>query len=274
MVDFFRYLIARSIPYLPMIILLLCIYGFDPQKKEKKLRFSLLLFGAGIAVAIPVTVLDAARLRLLSKAGWEYVEWLRAGSAVLIIVLEQYVKVKVIKKIIWKSLFFQNNYDAVVYSVLLSLGYSLITSCLWYGQGELTLWAGYFVLPVMRACFAVYQGAYIAKEKYASLTEDKKKERGNRFLSVFIPGLLQAIYCCIVSGTEFMLDLEARQPHEMPDGKDYNAALAVGVLSAIFWMVGVGIYAFVVYIPTLGKVVKESKVRFRILNTSGGEQML
>ena len=91
---------------------------------------------------------------------------------------------------------------------------------------------------------------------------------------MFIPGLLHAIYCCIVSGTEFMLDLEARQPHEMPDGKDYNAALAVGVLGAIFWMVGVGIYAFVVYIPTLGKVVKESKVRFRILSTSGGEQMI
>ena len=274
MVDFFRYLIARSIPYLPMIILLLCIYGFDPQKKEKKLRFSLLLFGAGIAAAIPVMVLDAARLRLLKQAGLEYADWLRAGSAVLIIVLEQYVKVKVIKKIIWKSLFFQNSYDAVIYSVLLSLGYSLITSFLWYGQGELTLYAGYFVLPVMRACYAVYQGAYIAKEKYASLTEDKKKARGNRFLSVFIPGLLHAIYCCIVSGTEYMLELEARQPHEMPDGKNYNAALCIGIIGAIFWMVGVGIYAFSVYIPTIVKVVKESKVRFRILSTSGGEQMI
>ena len=85
--DFFRNLISRSIPYLPMIILLICIYGFDSQKKEKKLRFSLLLFGAGIAAAIPVTVLDAfvvyiptlgkvvkeskVRFRILSTSGEE-----------------------------------------------------------------------------------------------------------------------------------------------------------------------------------------------------------
>lgn len=186
---------------IPVIGLLLFIY-FNDKKEKEPIGFLVALFFAGmgtVVTAIIAEYIGEAFFDLISPDD-------SAAKQVLIAVMvvgpaEEMGKFLVLKILTWKNRNFNYSYDAIVYSVFVSLGFAALENITYvFSNGVGTAIARMLTAVPGHACFAVFMGFFYSKAKYAALTNKKGKCAFNILLAIFVPIIVHGIYDALLMG--------------------------------------------------------------------------
>lgn len=184
---------------IPAVILMVFIYKKDKREKEPiKLLWKCFLFGV-------ISTIPAVAAGVL---GEEVVECFIETDTFLYILIDNFIltalaeegfKYVMLKSRTWRAPQFNCKFDGVVYAVYVSLGFAAfenILYCIDGGVSDAVL--RMFTSVPSHACDAVYMGYFYSQAKQASLLENKKAERKNKRLALWIPVLLHGIYDCLI----------------------------------------------------------------------------
>ena len=186
-------LIASAV--LPAIFLLVKIYKADKLDKEPKgLLVSLVLYGilsTGIAIAVE-RIGSLLLVRSFPEDSLYYNIILYFG---IVAFGEEGAKYILLKKRTWNSMFFNCQFDGVVYAVYVSLGFAL-----WENIGYVTMYG--FSTAMVRAvtavpghaCFGVFMGTWYGIAKRYEGQRKYRKSALCRTLALLLPALTHGFY--------------------------------------------------------------------------------
>ncbi|MBR1797744.1 MAG: PrsW family intramembrane metalloprotease [Clostridiales bacterium] len=188
-----------ALALIPVIALLIFIYVNDKKEKEP-IGLLLGLFFAGMGTVITAVIAEAIGQFVLDLI-FPYESVLKVSLFALIIVgpAEELGKYMVLRLITWNNKNYNYSYDAIVYSVFVSLGFACIENVGYvfsYGIG--TAFLRMFTAVPGHACFAVFMGFFYSKAKYAKLTNNKKAYSRYNTLTILVPIIGHGIYDAIV----------------------------------------------------------------------------
>ncbi len=180
---------------LPSIILFIVVWKGDRYEKEPpKLLIKLFLLGA-------LTTVSAFIIELLFG---DYVFGFLDHQGMLFLLIDNFLivalaeeagKYLVLKKVTWKHPAFNYTFDAVVYSVTVSLGFATLENVLYLLDGSIAT-------AVTRAVFSVpghvidalYMGYYYGFARYADAYNDNRLCKKNLKLAFIVPVLIHGFY--------------------------------------------------------------------------------
>ena len=178
---------------IPTVILLIYVYQKDIVEKEP-LRLLMILFFLGVLIAIPVMYLEQS---VLSFTGITVVNYFDsfALSFLIISLIEEGYKYIILLISSWKNRNFNHRYDAIVYSVFLSLGFATIENILYVVRNNyvVALYRAIVSVPA-HAFYAVGCGYFLGLAKEASIKKDTKKKVLFLFLAFLIPWILHGVF--------------------------------------------------------------------------------
>lgn len=181
---------------LPTFVLGFIVYKKDVVEKEPiKLLLKLFIFGvlsAGVALFIELTEQDMFPGVLSNN-----VISIIIRSFLIVALSEELVKWVFNYFISWKDKEFNYAYDAIVYSVFISLGFAtienLITILTQGGGFVLAIQRGLITVPA-HAFFGVISGYYLGKAKRYNNRNWKKRKKYNLILSLLAPVLVHGLF--------------------------------------------------------------------------------
>ena len=179
----------------PAVLLLVQIYRADRLEKEPRgLLVKLLLMG----------LLSTGLAAVTEQIGEGLlVSWLDPDSLahrfllffVVVAVSEEGFKYLLLRRVTWRHPAFNCQFDGVVYSVFVSLGFALwenIQYVSMYGM-ETALVRAVTAVPG-HACFAVFMGVWYGMAKRYEFAGEFRKSKSARRYAVIVPALLHGIY--------------------------------------------------------------------------------
>ena len=188
-------LMALSV--IPSIILFAIVWKFDTVEKEPpKLLWKLFFFGA-------LTIISASVIGLLGQyllLGGVFPDeksyiYLFIDNFILTALVEEGGKFFVLKKVTWKNKEFNYTFDAVVYAVVVSLGFATFENILYVFDGGIGTALARAVLSVPgHVIDAVFMGYFYGLARYAQGAGDRAKEKSYLFMSLFIPVVMHGFY--------------------------------------------------------------------------------
>lgn len=188
-----------SLALIPVVGLLLLIYFNDKNEKEP-IGLLIALFFAGMGTIIAALIGELIG-QLILDLFFPYESMLKAFTLAMFIVgpVEELGKYLVLFLITWKNKHFNYSYDAIVYSVFVSLGFAAIENVGYvFSNGLTTAFIRMFTAVPGHACFAVFMGFFYSKAKYAKVTNNKGKFALHTILSMVVPIVLHGIYDAII----------------------------------------------------------------------------
>ena len=201
-----RVLFAAAL--LPAIILLRYVYNKDKIEKEPKgMIVKLFIFGG-------LTIISAAIIELVGEAVLG--KFFDSGTTPFLIVsnflivagAEEGGKYFILKRQTWNSPEFNYSYDAVVYSVSVSLGFAAFENVLYVLSGGISvaLMRAFLSIPG-HAVFSVYMGYYYGLAKKASVNGRVSAEETNLSMAFISAAFLHGAYdfCLMMERGIFMV---------------------------------------------------------------------
>lgn len=196
---------------IPIAILLMYVYSKDRYDKEPKLLIAKLFF-LGALTVIPVIIFEliAGLVFHVEFGSSEHIPHISSGnflslflySLIGIGLVEEGFKFIALRFGVWDNIHFDRRFDAIVYSVSVSLGFASIENIGYlfsYGD-SIAVSRALYAVPA-HACLAIIMGYYFGKAKFGKPEE--------RFFLLFkgltIPVILHGIY-------DFLLFCSATQP--------------------------------------------------------------
>ena len=190
-----------ALALIPVVGLLIFIYFNDKKEKEP---FGLLvgLFFAGMGTIVTAIIAELVGGLILGAVFPANTVIGGVLDAMLIVApAEELGKFLVLRLITWKNKNFNYNYDAIVYSVFVSLGFAAFENITYvFSSGIGTAFLRMFTAVPGHACFAVFMGFFYSKAKYASLTGKKGACTGFTALAMVIPIVIHGVYDAILMG--------------------------------------------------------------------------
>ena len=178
---------------IPSVILLVYVYQKDIVEKEP-LRLLVTLFFLGILVAVPIMFLEQ---NAISFTGINLINYFDsfALSFFIVSLIEEGYKFIVILIASWKNKNFNHKYDAIVYSVFVSLGFATIENILYVIRNDykVALYRAVISVPA-HAFYAITCGYFLGLAKESSIKKNKKKKILFLLLSFIIPWILHGIF--------------------------------------------------------------------------------
>ena len=188
---------------IPVIGLLVFVYLKDRKEKEP---FGLLvaLFFAGMATVITALIGEWIGEAALGLVFEEKTAAFQIISAIFVVGFSEEIgKFLVLWLITWKNKHFDYSYDAIVYSIFVSLGFACFENVAYvFTNGVGTAIARMLTAVPGHACFAVFMGFFYSKAKYASLTNNKGKSAMFKALAIVVPIAIHGIYDAILMGAQ------------------------------------------------------------------------
>jgi RsiW-degrading membrane proteinase PrsW (M82 family) len=184
------------------------IYQMDKIEKEP-IGLLALLFGLGALACFPAAVIESflegsVLSRLLNPSSLLY---LIIMNFVIIAGAEEGLKYFVLKKVTWKNKDFDYQFDAVVYSTAVTLGFAALENVLYVFQGGLSVALSRALLSIPGHCiFGIFMGYYYGLAKTANLDNDKAKEKHFLRLALLQSMFLHGFYdFCLSTNYNFMI---------------------------------------------------------------------
>jgi len=228
---------------IPVIGLLIFVYLKDRKEKEP---FGLLvaLFFAGMATIVTALIGEGVGEAVLGLIFPKESVLFQIISAIFIVGFwEEMGKFLVLWLITWKNKHFDYSYDAIVYSIFVSLGFACFENIAYvFTSGVGTAVARMLTAVPGHACFAVFMGFFYSKAKYASLTGKKSAAGRNILLAMIVPILVHGVYDAIL----------------MACGVTGDTVAALGVLLWFGYVIAMFVICFIL-------VLKSSKNDFCII---------
>ncbi len=184
-----------ALALLPTIVLLVHIYRKDSIEKEPP-KLLVLLFLGGALTTIPAALIETGAEPFLDH-------FLTEGSLLYILIenfltvalVEEGVKYLVLKRGTWKSPHFNYLFDAIVYAVVVSLGFATFENVLYVLDGSLTTAIMRAVLSVPGHAFdAVYMGYFYGLAKHADVRGDHATRDFNLRMALIAPMIIHGTY--------------------------------------------------------------------------------
>ena len=197
---------------IPAVIIIAFIYYKDKAEKEPiGLLIGLFIMGATISV-IGAVLAEYTLGKVLDEVADKGSTAYNFIMCFFIIALsEEGFKFLVLRLRTWKHKAFNYTFDAVVYAVVVSLGFATLENILYVvdeGTYNIALWRGILSVPG-HAIDAVFMGLFYGKAKYCQCCGDSSGKSKNMFLSLFVPILTHGFYdfCLYMSGTNNSKDM-------------------------------------------------------------------
>ncbi|NLJ78855.1 MAG: PrsW family intramembrane metalloprotease [Tissierellia bacterium] len=180
----------------PAIIIILAIYLSDRHDREP-IRLLMLTYIFGALIAAPVVIVEEFFLRINIFGGTLealYTAFIVAGFT------EEFFKRLVVLKIPYRTKYFDEKLDGIVYGVFAAMGFATIENIVYVvyryaNNPHVGLYRGIFSVPA-HAIFGVTMGYYLSLAKF-----DTVEERSNRNLwrSLYMPILLHGTFNFILA---------------------------------------------------------------------------
>lgn len=206
------YISLLLVSILPIILILFFIYQKD--KNKESIRLLLLLFLCGIISCFLVISISNTLKPIFPFFNWNY-----SSHSVITTFLYTFLGVALIEEICkWVMVYgigyyhkeFEELYDITVYAVFVSLGfacYENIAYVFHIGELKTALLRAVSAVPA-HACDAVFMGYYLSLAKTFCFRKNKKLEKKNIFLSIFVPVVLHGVYdFCLLMNYRIFLRL-------------------------------------------------------------------
>ena len=178
----------------PAIFLMVQVYKADKLEKEPTNLMVSLIF-LGIFSTLIAVVLETIGQYILAPLNPNSLIYNFLLYFIVVAFSEEGGKYFVLKRKTWKHPAFNCQFDAVVYSVFVSLGFALwenIQYVAMYGL-ETALVRAVTAVPG-HACFGVFMGVWYGLAKRNEYAGDFERAKQNRRLAVLIPALLHGFY--------------------------------------------------------------------------------
>jgi len=172
----------------PVIIFLYLIFRKDKNKEPISL-LAKCFFGGFLSIIITL-IID---IPLMSIANSFHTPFFKSffESFIVAAIPEEFSKFIILYWIIWKSKFFDEHYDGIVFAVFVSLGFALVENILYVFENGMGVAFFRAILAVPgHGLFAVVMGYFLSKAKLGTDGAQKKYLA----LSLTIPMLLHGIY--------------------------------------------------------------------------------
>lgn len=178
---------------IPSVILLIYIYQKDVVEKEP-MRFLITLFFLGVLIAVPVMFLEQSAISFTGISPVNYFDSF-ALSFLIVSLIEEGYKYIIILISSWKNKNFNHKYDAIVYSVFVSLGFATIENILYVIRNNymVAIYRAIISVPA-HAFYAITCGYFLGLAKECSIKKDNSKKILYLFLSFFVPLVLHGIF--------------------------------------------------------------------------------
>lgn len=192
---------------LPSIILFFIVWKGDRYEKEpRKLLLKLFLFGmltTFSASIIEIVIGDY----IIGSLKDMVILYAFIDSFFVVAAAEEAGKYFVLKKISWKHPAFNYTFDAVVYSVAVSLGFATLENIMYLVGASIGLAFARAVLSIPgHAIYAVYMGYYYGLAKHAEASGDEKQMKTNLKKALIVPILLHGFYdFCLYTENGFFI---------------------------------------------------------------------
>ena len=178
---------------IPSILLCIYVYRMDVIEKEP-IYLLLILFFIGVLATVPATFFEKM---LMSFTGLKYTnlyDCFLLAFCVIALVEEGY-KFLVLFISCWNNKEFNYRYDAIVYSVFISLGFAALENILYVQNSGFTiaLWRGVISVPA-HAFYAIASGFFLGLAKEKSVSDKKGKTALFIFLALLVPILLHGLF--------------------------------------------------------------------------------
>ena len=132
---------------IPPLVLMGVIYRMDKIEREPP-RMMMGLFFKGLLAMFPILILELLAAQFVDFFPWSYLGYLFLSYFCIPGFIEEGVKYRVLKKNTWNDPNFNFRFDAVVYSVFVSLGFAAVENVMY------VLTNG-FSTAVLRAIFSI-----------------------------------------------------------------------------------------------------------------------
>lgn len=184
------------------------VYKQDKIEKEPvKLIRKLLI--AGVISVIPAIILELVFSAIfgISEDGASSLFMIAIDAFIVTALVEEGLKYVTLKKLTWDVPDFDYTFDAIVYSVSVSMGFAIIeniTYVLSNGLGNALLRA---VISVPgHAVFAVYMGYYYGKAKFSDIDSETGEKKKLLAKALWVPVLLHGFFdFCLMSESTFLI---------------------------------------------------------------------
>ena len=178
---------------IPSILLCLYVYRMDVVEKEP-IHLLLILFFVGVLATVPARFFEQT---LISTTGLEATNLSDCFilSFGIIALVEEGYKFLVLLVSCWNNKEFNYKYDAIVYSVFISIGFATLENILYVQNSgyDVALWRGLISVPA-HAFYAIASGFFLGFAKESSIKHQTVKKIIFLFLSLFTPILLHGIF--------------------------------------------------------------------------------
>ena len=193
---------------LPALVLIVFVYKKDKVEKEP-IKFLLKLFAFGA-----LTVISAMILELVSEAlvqmviSADSVLYAAINAFLCVALAEEGGKYFVLKKATWNNPEFNYTFDAVVYAVVVSMGFATVENILYVlGDGGIGIVVLRGILSVPgHAIDGVFMGLYYGRAKQLECLGDSAGSKKARIKSLVVASLIHGFYdFCLMSGINEMI---------------------------------------------------------------------
>lgn len=175
----------------PAIAIIFGIYLSDRYDREP-LKLLMLTFILGALSVIPIIIVEEFLLKLnifSGVLGAFYTAFIVAGLT------EEYFKRLVILKLPYKTKYFNEKLDGIVYGVFSAMGFATVENIVYVvyryaNNPHIGLYRGVFSVPA-HGIFGVTMGYYLSLAKF---DKDKKRARRNLMRSLYIPIILHGTF--------------------------------------------------------------------------------
>lgn len=192
---------------LPSILLIVYIYRKDRVEKEP-IGMLLGLFVLGGLTTISALVLELGAGALLSMiAAEDSLFYIAVENFLIVALAEEGGKYFVLKKRTWKSREFNYTFDAVVYAVVVSLGFATVENILYVLNGDMTtaILRGVLSVP-SHAIDAVFMGSFFGVAKYFADMGSPRRRNTYLRLALVVPVLTHGFYdFCLTADAEIFI---------------------------------------------------------------------
>jgi RsiW-degrading membrane proteinase PrsW (M82 family) len=183
---------------LPGLFIMYYVYKKDWVEKEPiGLIIKLLVFGA-------IAVVPAVLLELLGSfivyGGIDEPSLVTRTQVfldnfVVVAVSEELCKFLFLKKITWKHPAFDYRFDAIVYSVSVSMGFAILENIMYVFEHGLSIALTRALISIPgHACFAVTMGVFYGQAKLNERLERKSPMKTDLFMAVLLPVLMHGFF--------------------------------------------------------------------------------
>ncbi|MBP5600381.1 MAG: PrsW family intramembrane metalloprotease [Lachnospiraceae bacterium] len=183
---------------LPGLFIMYYVYKKDWVEKEPiGLIIKLLVFGA-------IAVVPAVLLELLGSVivygGIDEPSFVTRTQVfldnfVVVAVSEELCKFLFLKKLTWKHPAFDYRFDAIVYSVSVSMGFAILENIMYVFEHGLSIALTRALISIPgHACFAVTMGVFYGQAKLNERLERRSPMKTDLFMAVLLPVLMHGFF--------------------------------------------------------------------------------